>query len=83
MPFRVSFVNLQKLTFHGVGRKSQHVDIGAGAENAVLGAGDHDRADFRMLEPNSLQGIVQLDIHAQVVGIQLQFIAGTQTRLFR
>ena len=33
---RVSFVNLQKFTLKRVRRAAEHVDVGAGAEDAVL-----------------------------------------------
>ena len=35
-------------------------------------------ADFGMLETDALQSVMQLDIDAEIVGIELQFVAGTQ-----
>ena len=37
-----------------------------------------DRADFRMLEAQPLDGVVQLDVHAEVVGVELQLVAGPE-----
>jgi hypothetical protein len=34
-----------------------------------------------VLEPQALGGVVQLDVHAEVVGVELQFVAGYQAAL--
>ena len=60
----------------GVGGEAQHEDVGSGTEDAVLAAGDHHAAYFGMLEADALQGVVQFDIDAEVVGVQLQLVAG-------
>ena len=78
MPLRVSLVNLQKLTFHGCGGAGQHADVRAGAEDLVLAAGDDDRAHLRVLEAQPLHGVVELDVDAEVVGVQLQLVARAQ-----
>ena len=36
-----------------------------------------------MLEADALQDVVQLDVHAEVVRIQLELVAGPQAALFR
>ncbi|EEA02927.1 hypothetical protein BH160DRAFT_1779 [Burkholderia sp. H160] len=56
-------------------RKPQHEDICARAEHPVLQARHHHRADFRMLEANPLDRVVQFDIDAEVIRIELQFVA--------
>src|SRR3546814_12336261 len=41
---------LAEIHLPAMGRLVEHADVGAGAEDAFLGRGDDDRADFRMLE---------------------------------
>ena len=51
----------------------------APAQNTLSSAaGDDDRLDARMLEPQPLQRVVQLDVDAQVVGVQLQLVVVAQ-----
>jgi hypothetical protein len=64
---------LQKFTFHGC----QHADVRAGAEDLLLAARDHHGLHGRVLEAQPLHRVVQLDVHAQVIGVELQLIAGT------
>ena len=59
----------------------QHPDVRPGAEHLVQAAGEHDRADLRAGEPQSLDRVVQLDVHAEVVGVQLQLVAGGDAAL--
>jgi hypothetical protein len=66
----------------GVGRQAEHEDVGAGAEDPVLAAGDDHAAYFGMLEADALQGVVQLDVDAEVIGIQLQLVAGLDATVF-
>ncbi|MNT46965.1 hypothetical protein D3C72_1836410 [compost metagenome] len=73
---------LAEVHLPGMGGQAQHEDIGAGTEDAVFHAGDDHAAHFGMLEADALQGVVQFDVHAQVVGIQLQLVAGTQAAVF-
>lgn len=63
-------------------RLVEHADIGAGAEDALLARGEDDGAHFGMFETQALHGIVQFDIDAQIVGIELQLVAGTQAAIF-
>jgi hypothetical protein len=65
---------LAKVHLPGMRGRTQHVNICAGTKNAVLCAGDDDRSNFRVLEPNSLQRIMQLDVHTEIVGIQFQLV---------
>ena len=72
-----------EIHFPRVRGKSQHVDVGPGAKNAILRAGQDHRVDLWAFEPDALQGIVELDIHAQVIRIQFQFVAWTNPAVFR
>jgi len=72
-----------EIDFPGVRGKAEHVNVGAGTEDAVLGAGDDHRADFRMLEADALECIMQLDIDAEIVGVELEFISRPDTAVFR
>jgi len=60
-------------------RPRQHADIGPGAEHPVEAGGDDLRADLGMLEPQALNRVVELDIEAQIIGIQLEAVSGPQT----
>ncbi|OQB26314.1 MAG: hypothetical protein BWY11_00010 [Firmicutes bacterium ADurb.Bin182] len=73
---------LAEVDLPGVGRQAQHVDVGPRAEHARLGAGDDDALDLRMLEAQALRGIVQLDVHAKVVRIQLEFVTRAYAAIF-
>ena len=59
----------------GVAGTRQHADVRAGAEDALLARADHDRAHFRVFEAQALDGVGQFDVDAEVVGIELQFVA--------
>ena len=79
MPLRVSLVNLQKFTFHAWLERAEHEDVGAGAEHAIARAGHDDGAHFGVLEADALQRVVQLDVDAEIVGVELELVAGTNT----
>ena len=64
-----------EVDFVRVARDAQHADIGPGAEHTVDSGCDDHSPDFRMLEAQALHSIVQLDIDADIVGIQLELIA--------
>ena len=68
---------LTKVDFPSVGGESQHKDIGARPKNAVFQTGDDNAFDFRVLEADTLQSVMQLDVHAQVIGVELEFVART------
>jgi hypothetical protein len=55
--------------------KPEHEDVGAGAEDALARAGDDHRADFRALESDALERVVELDVDAEVVGIELELVS--------
>ncbi len=58
---------LAEVHLPGVTRLPEHVDIGAGAEHAILRARDDNRADLGMLETDALQDVVKLDVDAEIV----------------
>ena len=79
MPLRVSLVNLQKLTLWAWRRAGQHADIGAGAEHrGSCPSAAPPPCTSRMLEAQPLHGVGELDIDAEIVGIQLELIAFEQ-----
>ena len=55
--------------------KPEHEDVGAGAEDLVPGAGDHHRAHFRVLEADAIDGVVEFDVDAEIVAVQLELVA--------
>jgi hypothetical protein len=65
----------------GVGRAGQHADIGAGGEDPRLAGAQHGDADLRMLETQPLERVGELDIDAEIVGIEFQLIAFEQRAL--
>jgi hypothetical protein len=64
-----------------VRRRRQHPDVRARAEDLLLAARHDDGLHFRVLEPQPLHGVVQLDVNAQVVRVELQLVAGHQAAL--
>src|SRR5664279_3155542 len=74
MPLRVSLVNLQKFTSTGdwTGPAS---GCSPGTERLVLAAGEDDRPHLRVGEAQPLHRVVQLDVDAEVVGVQLELVA--------
>src|SRR6185312_14862055 len=42
----------------------------------LLARGEDDGADLRVLETDALERVVQLDIDAEIVGVELQPVAG-------
>ena len=67
---------LAEVDLPGMGRRAQHVDVGSGAEHAITSAGKHDARYLGMLEANALKNVVQLDVNSQVVGVELELVAG-------
>jgi hypothetical protein len=61
-----------------VRRAGQHIDVGAGAEDAILGATDDDGAHLGVLEAEPLDGIGELDVDAEVVGVELEHVPRPQ-----
>ena len=63
-------------------REAQHEDVGAGAEDALLGRRDDHRAHLGVLEAHAVQRIVQLDVDAEVIAVELELVAGLQAAVF-
>ena len=74
---------LAEVDFPCVRRQPQHVDVGAGAEKPLAGAGDDHAMDFRMLEANAVERVGKLDVDAEIVGIELELVAGLERCVFR
>ena len=64
-----------------VRRARQHADVGAGAEHAVLGRLEDDDLHLRVLEAQPLDRVGELDVDAEVVGVELELIAAEQAGL--
>ena len=69
---------LAEIDLVAVRRLGERADIGAGAEHIVLARADDDRAHLGVLEAQALHRVGQLDIDAEIVGIELQFGAGIE-----
>ena len=65
----------------GVARAGEHADVGAGAEHARLSRAQHHHPDLRVLEAQPLDGVSELDVDAEVVGVQLEVVALEQRAL--
>ena len=57
-----------------VRRAGEHRNVRAGTEHAVLRRGEHHGARARVLETQALNNVVELDIDAEIVGVELQRI---------
>ena len=78
MPLRVSLVNLQKLTLCAwVAPASMRILAPAQNTRVLARAQQHD-LHLGMLEAQPLQRVGELDIDAEVVGIELQLVAFEQ-----
>ena len=69
---------LAEVHLPGVAGQAEHEDVRARTEDPLLHAGNDDGAHFRMLEADPVQGIAELDIDPEIVGIELQLVAGDQ-----
>jgi hypothetical protein len=56
----------------------QHPDVRPRAEDLVEPAGDHDRPHLGVLEAQPLDRVVQLDVDAEVVGVELELVPGDE-----
>ena len=82
IPLRVSLVNLQKFTFQPCEDwLSMRMLAPAQKIRSFPGCKDHG-AHLRMLEAEALDGVVQLDVHTEVVGVQLELVAGDEAAGF-
>src|SRR2546422_3832893 len=71
-----------KIHFPRVRGQPEHINVGPRTKNAVLRASDDDRTNLRMFKSNALKRIMQLDIHAEIVGIQFQFVSRADSTVF-
>ena len=74
---RVSLVNLQKLTFQAW-LDTPSMKMLAPEQNTLSRALVITTADFGVLEADAVDGVVQLDIDAEVIAVELELVAGTQ-----
>lgn len=74
---------LAEVHFKGVAGGRQHVDVGAGGEDALVSTGEDDGAHFGVFEAEALDGVGQFDIHAEVVRVEFEFVAGGERRVLR
>ena len=73
---------LAEVDFEAVVGVREHEDVGAGAEHPVQGAIDRDHADARMLEAQARHGVGKLDIHREIVRVELERVAGGESAGF-
>src|SRR6185503_19942416 len=66
----------------GMRRHPEHEDVGARAEDSLDGARHDHAAHLGMLETDSLQRIGELDVDAEIVGIELELVAWTNPAVF-
>ena len=71
-----------EIDFMGVARAGQHADIGAGAEHPRLPRAQHHDAHLRIFETQPVDGVGELDVDAEIVGIEFQLVAFEQPGLF-
>ena len=72
---------LAEIHLVGMGGGTQHPNVGACAEHSDLAGSQDHGTDFGMLEPQALHGVVEFDVDADVVGIQLQFVVAELGRV--
>ena len=78
MPLRVSLVNLQKFTFQAWLLTPSMKMLAPEQKTLSFSARHDDRAHLGMLEADAVERVVQLDVDAQVVAVELQLVAGAQ-----
>src|SRR5262249_12349772 len=71
-----------KVHFPRVRGGAEHIDVSAGAEHSFFRAGKDDAGNFRIFETDALKNVVELDVDAQVVRIQFEFVAGAEAAVF-
>ena len=62
-----------------VGGAGQHLDVGAGTKDLVETTSDNDDTHLGVLESQSLDNVVQLDVDPEVVRVHLQLVARPET----
>ena len=64
-----------------MGGAGEHADVGTGAEHARLGRAQHHDLDLGVLEAQPLHGVGELDVDAEIIGIQLELVALEQAAI--
>jgi len=72
---------LAEVHLERVRRRREHVDVRARGEHAVAIAVDDHDLDLGVLEAQARDRVVKLDVHAEVVAIELQAVAGAERRV--
>src|SRR5262245_30706790 len=73
---------LAEVDFDSVRGSAQHIDVSARAEDSGLKTSQHDNLHFGMFESNALNSISQLDIDAEVIGVEFEFVAFIERFVF-
>src|SRR6185369_2492982 len=73
---------LAEVDLERVRRAAEHVDVCARAKDPRLQTRYYNHPHFRMLETESLHGIGQFDIDAEVVRIELKLVAVGESLIF-
>ena len=71
-----------KVHLPGMAGNAQHEDVGPRAKHLFFGAGKHYAAHFGVLKADAVDRVVQLDVHAQVIAVEFELVAGAQARVF-
>ena len=69
---------LAEIDLPGMTRDTKHEDIGARTEDALFQAGDHHGANRRMLEADAVECVMQFDVDAEVVAVELELVTRAQ-----
>ena len=64
-----------------VGGPGQHLDVGTGAEHLVEAARHHDGPNLGMFEAQPLDGVGELDVNGQIVGVELEAVVVPQAAI--
>src|SRR5262249_46344708 len=73
---------LAKIDLMGMRGLGQHTNIRPGTEHPRLCRRDDHRRHLWVLETQTLDGIIKLNIDTEIIGIELQLIARHQRRVF-
>src|SRR5208337_4891692 len=63
---------LAEVDLPGVAGNAEHEDVGPRAEHPVARAGDDHCAHLRMLEADAVDRVVELDVDAEIVAVELE-----------
>ncbi len=74
---------LAEVHLEGVRALAEHEDVGAGREQPVAGRGDDERADPRVREAQALDGVGELEVDPEVVGVELQGVTRDEAAVLR